>query len=71
MVDLTKGKKKMIVEPSKSVENEGRQKVQVLWERVRGKKRNAEVLLRGVPDKGEGGQEEETAGFYECCGAND
>ncbi len=61
----------MIVEPSKSVENEGSQKVQVLRERVRSKKRNAEVLLRGVPDQSEGGPEEETAGFYECCGASD
>ena len=61
----------MIVEPSKSVENEGSQKVQVLRERVRSKKRNAEVLLRGVPDQNEGGPEEETAGFYECCGASD
>ena len=61
----------MIVEPSKSVENEGSQKVQVLRKGVRGKEWNAEVLLRGVPNEGEGGQEEETAGFYECCGAND
>ena len=61
----------MIVEPSKSVENEGSQKVQVLQERVRSKKRNAEVLLRGVPDQSEGVPEEETAGFYECCGASD
>ena len=29
----------------KSVENEDNQKVQVLWERVRGKERDAEVLL--------------------------
>ena len=69
--DLTRGKKRMIVEPSKCVENEGSQKVQVLRERVRGKERNAEVLLRGVPDQSEGGPEEETAGFYECCGASD
>ena len=61
----------MIVEPSKSIENEGSQKVQVLRERVRGEERNAEVLLRGVPDEGEGGPEEEAAGFYECCGASD
>ena len=71
MVDLTRGKKRMIVEPSKSVENEGSQKVQVLRERVRSTERNAEVLLRGVLDEGEGGQEEEAAGFYECCGASD
>ena len=45
LVDLTKGKKKMIVEPSKSVENEGSQKVQVLWKGVRSKEWNAEVLL--------------------------
>ena len=59
----------MIVEPSKSVENEGSQKVQVLRKGVRSKERIAEVLLRGVPDQGEGDQEEEAAGFYECCGA--
>ena len=61
----------MYVEPSKCVENEGSQKVQVLRERVRGEERNAEVLLRGVPDEGERGPEEEAAGFYECCGASD
>ena len=55
MVVLTRGKKKKYVEPSKCVENEGSQKVQVLRERVRGKERNAEVLLRGVSDEGEGG----------------
>ena len=71
MVDLTRGKKKLYVEPSKSVENEGSQKVQVLRKGVRGKERNAEVLLRGVPDQGEGGQKEEATGFYECCGASD
>ena len=68
MVDLTKGKKRMIVEPSKSVENEGSQKVQVLRKGVCSEDRNAEVLLRGVPDEGERGPEEEAAGFYECCG---
>ena len=61
----------MIVEPSKSVENEGSQKVQVLRKGVHSKERIAEILLRGVPDKGEGGQKEEAAGFYECCGASD
>ena len=61
----------MIVEPSKSVENEGSQKVQVLRKGVCSKERIAEVLLRGVPDEGEGGPEEEAAGFYECCGASD
>ena len=61
----------MIVEPSKSVENEGTQKVQVLRKGVCSEEWNAEVLLRGVPDEGEGGQEEEAAGFYECCGASD
>jgi hypothetical protein len=71
MVVLTRGKKKMYVEPSKECKNEGSQKVQVLRERVRGEERNAEVLLRGVPDEGEGGPEEETAGLYECCGACD
>jgi hypothetical protein len=45
MVDLTRGKKRMIVEPSKSVENEGSQKVQVLRERVRSKERIGEVWL--------------------------
>ena len=60
----------MIVEPQKSVENEGSQKVQVLWKGARSTERNAEVLLRGVPDQGEGGQEEKAAGFYECCGAS-
>ena len=45
----------MIVEPSKSVENEGSQKVQVLWKGVRGEERNAEVLLRGVSDESKGG----------------
>ena len=59
----------MIVEPQKSVENEGSQKVQVLRKGVCSEEWNAEVLLRGVPDEGEGGQEEEAAGFYECCGA--
>lgn len=61
----------MIVEPSKSVENERSQKVQVLRKGVRSKEWNAEVLLRGVPDQGEGGTEKEAAGFYECCGASD
>ena len=61
----------MIVEPSKSIENEGSQKVQVLRERVRSTERNAEVLLRGMPDKGEGGQEEKAAGFHEFRGACD
>ena len=61
----------MIVEPSKSVENEGIQKVHVLRKGVHSKERIAEILLRGVPDKGEGGQKEEAAGFYECCGASD
>ena len=61
----------MIVEPSKSVENEGSQKVQVLRKGFCTEEWNAEVLLRGVPDEGEGGQEEEAAGFYECCGASD
>ena len=61
----------MIVEPSKECKNEGSKKVQVLRERVRSKERNAEVLLRGVPDESEGGPEEETAGFYECSGASD
>ena len=60
----------MYVEPQKSVENEGSQKVQVLRKEVCSEKRNAEVLLRGVPDQGEGGQEETAAGFYECCGAS-
>ena len=55
MVDLTRGKKRMNVEPSKSVENEGSQKVQVLRKGVRSKERNAEILLRGVSDEGEGG----------------
>jgi hypothetical protein len=45
MVVLTKGKKRMIVEPQKSVENEGSQKVQVLRKEVCSEKRNAEVLL--------------------------
>ena len=61
----------MIVEPSKCVENEGSQKVQVLRKGFCSEKRNAEVLLRGVPDESEGGPEEETAGFYECSGASD
>jgi len=45
--------------------------VQVLWEGVCGKERNAEVLLRGVSDESEGGAEETAAGFYECRGACD
>ena len=61
----------MIVEPQKSVENEESQKVQVLRKGVCSEKWVAEVLLRGVPDQGEGDQEEEAAGFYECCGASD
>ena len=61
----------MIVEPSKSVENEGSQKVQVLRKGVWSEEWNAEVLLRGVPDQSKGGQEEEAAGFYECRGASD
>ena len=39
--------------------------------RARGKERNAEVLLRGVPDEGEGSKEEAAAGLHECCGAGD
>ena len=61
----------MIVELQKSVENEGSQKVQVLRKGVCSEKWIAEVLLRGVPDKGEGGQKEEAAGFYECHRASD
>ena len=53
----------MIVEPSKSVENEGSQKVQVLRERVRSTERNAEVLLRGVSDEGERGRADEADRF--------
>ena len=55
----------------KSVENEGNQKVQVLWDGVRGKERNAEVLLRGVPDDGGESKEKTAAGLHECCGAGD
>ena len=55
MVVLTRGKKKMYVEPSKSVENEGSQKVQVLRKGVCSEDRNAEVLLRGVSEEGERG----------------
>ena len=61
----------MIVEPSKECKNERSQEVQVLRKGVHSKEWIAEVLLRGVPDEGERGPEEEAAGFYECCGASD
>ena len=63
MVDLTKGKKRMIVEPSKSVENEGSQKVQVLRKGGYSEERIAEVLLRGVPDESERGRADEADRF--------
>ena len=60
----------MYVEPSKSVENEGSQKVHVLRKGVHSKERIAEILLRGVPDQGEGSQEKKAAELHECCGAS-
>ena len=53
----------MIVEPSKSVENEGSQEVQVLRKGVHSKEWIAEVLLRGVPDESERGRADEADRF--------
>ena len=47
----------------KSVENETGEKVQVLRKGVRTKERNAEVLLRRVPDDSGEGKEETAAGL--------
>ena len=55
----------------KSVENETGEKVQVLRKGVRTKERNAEVLLRRVPDDSGEGKEETAAGLYECRWAGD
>ena len=45
MLDMAAGIANCMSNHQKSVENEDDQKVQVLWERVRGKERDAEVLL--------------------------
>ena len=71
MMDMAVGLRNCMSNHQKSVENETGKKVQVLWEGVRGKERNAEVLLRGVPGEGEGGTEEKATGLHECRGASD
>jgi hypothetical protein len=71
MLDMAAGIANCMSKHQKSVENEDNQKVQVLWEGVRGKERNAEVLLRGVPGEGEGVSQETAAGLHECRGASD
>jgi hypothetical protein len=59
MIDKTVEIHKTSVKPSKSHQNEDNQKVRILRKRVRCKKRNAEVLLRVMPDQGERGSQEE------------